>query len=67
VNGDVLSTTEIDAITKLFCSDTVGNDDRIFSDPDDENAKALYVKKSENLCFVPVDDAWYDPIRKLSE
>jgi phosphonate transport system substrate-binding protein len=67
VNGDVLSATETDAITKLFCSDTVGNDDRIFSDPDDKNAKALYVKKSEKLCFVPVEDAWYDPIRKLSE
>ncbi|MDR1359013.1 MAG: phosphate/phosphite/phosphonate ABC transporter substrate-binding protein [Coriobacteriales bacterium] len=66
-NGDVLDEAAREALTAYFCSDIVANDSRIFKDPDDEDAKALYEKDSEKTCFLPVDDAWYEPIRKLSQ
>jgi phosphonate transport system substrate-binding protein len=64
-NEDVISREDRDAIVAYFCSDVVANDKRIFRDPDDEDAKAIYVKSGEKTCFVAVNDAWYEPIRRL--
>ena len=65
-NEDKVTATERDAIVRYFCSSAVSNDKRIFSDPDDKDAKALNVKRSEKMCYLPVADSWYDPIRLLS-
>jgi phosphonate transport system substrate-binding protein len=65
-NEEALTEEERKAIVELFCSATVANDERIFADPDDESAKAIFEKDSAKTCFVEVDDAWYDPIRRLS-
>ena len=65
-NNSVVSEADRKAITAYFCSNKVGDDKRIFSDPEDKEAKALYKKSSAKTCFIEVDDAWYEPIRKLS-
>lgn len=65
-NTDELSEDERTKITEAFCSEEVASNPSIFADPDDENAKAIFEKDSDKTCFVQVDDAWYDPIRKLS-
>jgi phosphonate transport system substrate-binding protein len=65
-NEDVLSKEDRDAIVAYFCSKAVADDKRIFKDPEDENAKAIYEKDSDKTCFVKVTDSWYDPIRRLS-
>ena len=65
-NETLVDAEDRKAIVDYFCSSFVANDKRIFRDPKDENAKSLYVKKTEKVCFLPVDDAWYEPIRRLS-
>lgn len=65
-NEDTLSEEERAKIVEYFCSAAVANDEKIFADPDDESATGLFEKDSEKTCFVEVDDAWYEPIRKLS-
>lgn len=64
-NEDVISEDDRKKIVEYFCSDTVANDPQIFVDPDDENAVGIYEKDSADTRFVAVDDAWYEPIRKL--
>jgi phosphonate transport system substrate-binding protein len=64
-NEEVIAKEDRDAIVAYFCSAAVADDSRIFKDPDDENAKAIYTKSSEKKCFVQVTDAWYEPIRRL--
>jgi phosphonate transport system substrate-binding protein len=66
-NEGVVSEADRKAITAYFCSDKMANDKRIFSDPNDKEARALFVKKTPDVCFLEVDDAWYEPIRKLSQ
>jgi phosphonate transport system substrate-binding protein len=65
-NNDVVDEETREAIVDYMCSDAVSNDKRIFKDPEDEDAKAIHTKKTEETCFLPVEDSWYDPIRKLS-
>ncbi|WP_165049457.1 MULTISPECIES: phosphate/phosphite/phosphonate ABC transporter substrate-binding protein [unclassified Adlercreutzia] len=65
-NEGVISDEDRNKIIDYFCSDAVANDERIFVNPDDENAKGIFEKDSEKKCFVRTNDAWYDPIRKLS-
>ncbi|MGN0038559.1 MAG: phosphate/phosphite/phosphonate ABC transporter substrate-binding protein [Coriobacteriales bacterium] len=64
-NHEVIDDAEVDKIVSYFCSDAVANDSSIFVDPDDENAVGIFTKDSDLTCFVEVDDAWYEPIRKL--
>lgn len=64
-NEDAISEEDRAAIVEHFCSDAVANDSAIFVDPEDESAKGIFEKASAETCFVEVDDAWYDPIRKL--
>ncbi len=64
-NEEAISEEDRMSIVEHFCSDTVANDPAIFVDPEDENAKGIFEKDSAETCFVEVDDAWYEPIRKL--
>lgn len=64
-NHDVIDDEDRKAIVDYFCSDVVANDQKIFIDPDDENATGIFKKASEDTCFVEVSDDWYDPIRNL--
>lgn len=64
-NTDELTEDEQKAITEAFCSEETANNSAIFVDPEDPNAAGLFEKDSENTCFLPVEDAWYDPIRNL--
>lgn len=64
-NTDKLSADEQKAITDAFCSQDTANNQEIFVNPDSDK-KGLFEKESDKTCFLPVDDAWYDPIRELS-
>ena len=64
-NEDALDEDTRVAITDYFCSDAVANDPAIFVDPEDENAKGIFTKDSDKMCFVEVTDDWYEPIRQL--
>lgn len=66
-NEDALDEETRTKILDYFCSDAVANNEKIFVNPEDENAKGIFEKDSEKTCFVKVDDAWYDPIRSLSK
>jgi phosphonate transport system substrate-binding protein len=65
-NEDVIEKEDREAIVAYFCSAKVAGDKRIFKDPKDDNAKAIYTKDTDKTCFVEVTDAWYEPIRRLS-
>ena len=52
------------AIQDLFTSDAVSSNPLIFY-TDGSGEQGLYEKKSDKMCFVTVDDAWYDPIRNM--
>ncbi|OAT85463.1 PhnD/SsuA/transferrin family substrate-binding protein [Desulfotomaculum copahuensis] len=59
-NSAVLSQKTLDAITQALTSDQVTNDPKIFAP---KGAKgAVFVQPHR---FVKVDDAWYDPMRKV--
>lgn len=64
-NEEAISEEDRTKIVDHFCSDEVANDPQIFVDPEDENAKGIFEKASEETRFVEVDDAWYEPVRKL--
>lgn len=65
-NDDEISEEHRKAIVERFTSSAVSDDPRIFSDPDDKDAKALYAKDAPKTCFARVTDDWYDPIREMS-
>lgn len=62
VNPQNLSSDEIKAITDLFTSDEVANNNKIFYDGDDKTAKGLY-KISSSKGYIAVEDSWYDAYR----
>lgn len=64
-NTDALPEQDRTKIVEYFCSDAVADNGDIFVDPDDEGKKGIFEKESDATCFVEVDDAWYEPIRKL--
>lgn len=65
-NEEAISEEDRTKIVDHFCSDEVANNPQIFVDPEDENAKGIFEKASEKTRFVEVDDAWYEPVRKLN-
>lgn len=65
-NEEAISEEDRKKIVEYFCSDAVADDPQIFVDPEDEGAKGIFEKASEKTCFVEVDDAWYEPVRKLN-
>lgn len=64
INTEVLSGEDADAILKAMTSDEVANNEAIFA-PADSEKKSFFAKKGDER-FLPVEDAWFDPIRKLS-
>ena len=62
-NPKNLSAEEIEAITKLFTSDEVANNPKLFYNADDPNAFGLY-KIGSSKGYVRVEDSWYDAYRK---
>lgn len=64
-NSETLSPEDAAAIQKLFTSDEVANNDKMFVTKGSENV-GMY-KKTDKECFVKVEDSWYDPIRNLSK
>ena len=63
-NGDALSPEDVKAIQDLFTSEEVANDSMIFY-AKDSGEQGLYEKKSDEMCFLTVEDSWYDPIRSM--
>ena len=63
-NGDALSPENVKAIQDLFTSEEVANDSMIFY-AKDSGEQGLYEKKSDEMCFLTVEDSWYDPIRSM--
>lgn len=59
-----MSQEDVQAIQELFTSDEVSNDSLIFY-AKDSGEQGLYEKKSDKMCFVTVEDSWYDPIRNM--
>ena len=59
-----MSADDVKAIQDLFTSDAVSSNPLIFY-TGDNGEQGLYEKKSDKMCFVTVDDAWYDPIRNM--
>lgn len=63
-NGDTLSSEDVQAIQQLFTSDEVSDNPLMFYNKE-EGQMGLYEKKSDDMCFVTVEDSWYDPIRNM--
>lgn len=63
-NGDTLSPEDVQAIQQLFTSDEVSDNPLMFYNKE-EGQMGLYEKKSDDMCFVAVEDSWYDPIRNM--
>lgn len=63
VNQDNLSEELIESIVAEFTSDEVANNPHIFI-PADSDFKGLFSKRAEER-FIPVDDAWFNPLREL--
>lgn len=63
-NGDTLSPEDVAAIQELFTSDEVSNNSKIFYS-EEAGEQGIYEKKSDDMCFVKVEDAWYNPIREM--
>jgi len=67
-NSDKLSAEEITALQAVFTSDAVTNNPEIFATQEklDAGYKSLF-KKTGDERFLVVEDAFFDPIRKLAE
>lgn len=63
VNSEVLSQDTVAKITAALTAAEVTNDTKIFRTKDDKSAGFF----NQPQKFVKVEDAWFDPIRKLSE
>jgi phosphonate transport system substrate-binding protein len=62
MNTALLTADEVAKLKAAFTSDAVRNDPRIFA-PKDSTVKSFFRGGQR---FLLVEDAWYDPIRKLS-
>ena len=64
-NSDALDPADVKAIQDLFTSDEVAGNELIFV-PEDSDGVGMF-EKTDSERFVLVEDAWFDPIRNLSE
>jgi len=62
MNTALLSADEVAKLKAAFTAEAVSKDPRIFA-PKDSTVKSFF---REGQRFLLVEDAWYDPIRKLS-
>ncbi|WP_041556098.1 PhnD/SsuA/transferrin family substrate-binding protein [Carnobacterium sp. 17-4] len=65
INNDVTSPEDQAALKEIFTSEEMNNDSGIWKDPESEDS-ALFEKEGDSQ-FIPAEDAWFDPIRELSE
>ncbi|WP_141505622.1 phosphate/phosphite/phosphonate ABC transporter substrate-binding protein [Paenibacillus luteus] len=65
VNTASLSEEDRQKMLELFTSDAVTNNEKIFL-PKDAEGTAILKKKSGKEKFLPVDDAFFNPVRELS-
>ncbi|MFC4402244.1 PhnD/SsuA/transferrin family substrate-binding protein [Gracilibacillus xinjiangensis] len=63
-NSEVISEEDLNKIKEKFVSDEVANNEEIFV-PKDSEEGGLFSKSADER-FVEVEDAWFDPIRALS-
>lgn len=63
-NLEALGQEDYETLQELFASDEVANNEKIFV-PKDSGEPGLFFK-TENERFAEVEDAWFDPIRELS-
>lgn len=63
-NTDVLGQEDYDLLQELFTSDDIANNEKIFV-PEDSGESGLFFKSDQER-FSVVEDAWFDPIRELS-
>lgn len=63
-NEGTLGADVVAEIQEVFASDEVANNENIFV-PEDSDVAGLFSKSAEER-FVIVEDAWFDPIRELS-
>ncbi|MDD9150028.1 PhnD/SsuA/transferrin family substrate-binding protein [Sporolactobacillus sp. CQH2019] len=64
MNTSTLSKQDQQKLISTLTSDKVANDKSIFAPA---NSSAMFFKTGKNDRFVKINDAWFDPIRKLSE
>ncbi|MGH4118189.1 PhnD/SsuA/transferrin family substrate-binding protein [Clostridium sp.] len=64
VNTNTLKQEDIDKIRDAFIADSTTNNKKIFYIKGETEG---LIEKKKDTKFVAVEDAWYDPIRKLSE
>ena len=64
-NLDVLGQEDFDKLQEMFTSDEIANNEQIFVPEDSGESGSFF--KSDKERFAPVEDSWFDPIRKLSE
>ena len=64
-NSEALDPADVKAIQDLMTSDEVANNPLIFV-PEDSDGVGMY-EKTANERLLLVEDAWFDPIRNLSE
>lgn len=65
VNTERVSQETTDKLTQILTSDSVTNNEKIFV-PKDSEFSGLFGKKSTDERFLKVEDAWFNPIRELS-
>ena len=63
-NTEVLSEEDFKKIQELLISDEIANNESIFV-PADSEVSGLFSKNADER-FVSVEDAWFNPIRELS-
>jgi len=63
MNKNLLTKAEQQKLIEFFTSDEVANDERMF--PTEQKTGSSFAVKKGNDRFVHVEDAWFDPLRKI--
>lgn len=66
VNKNTLSEEDQQKLLEIFTSDAVTNNEKIFL-PKDGEGTSIFKKKSGKEKFVPVDDAFFNPVREMAK
>jgi phosphonate transport system substrate-binding protein len=66
MNTETVSTEDQKKLEALFTSDAVTKNTKIFL-PKDSKETGIFKQKSGNEKFLTVDDAWFNPIRELTQ
>lgn len=66
INTDTVSGEDQQKLLDAFTSDEVSRNPHIFQ-PEDAEGSGLFKQTSGMERFLPVDDAWFHPIRELTD